>query len=402
MEKVADLERKLDVRKSLLVFICVVAAGCAGSQGGARETPVEVPVQITREVTVEVIRKVPVEVTREVLVEIEVTVLVEVEVTREIPVTVEVVPTPTPIPSATPTPSPTPTPAVDVRDVDYVRDIEVPADFVEEATNIAVAYCDGRTYSADTLVLNHFGRQTVGGWHTYGFVAETDDCRSDVLAAMAVRSKLMSLAFRRYIAEADGYLQCYDKHYTASPERLKRECPYFEEMFPARHLPGYDREKLIVMFEDQPPEYPLDYLLTEDELWARSQIWRSLVRFFHFHCIRKAASAQGRTLILFDRDSYIGYLPNLGIVDADIILPHLRGWGYDGPGVGLCSAYDIKVRAEYAMWERYDVTYFGYLANGVPAGYEREPGSADFYEAKGDLAGMRANPPEMPNRFAAE
>ena len=311
-------------------------------------------------------------------------------------------PTNTPIQTPIPTPTNTPVPTPDVRDVDHVGDIEVPADFVEEATNIAVAYCDGRPYSADTLVLNHFGRQTVGGWHTYGFDAGSDDCRPDVLAAMAVRSKLMSLVFRRYIGEADGYLQCYDWHYTASSERLKRECPHFEELFPARHLPEYDREMLIVVFEDQLPEYPLDHLLTGDELWARSQIWRSLIRFFHYKCMDRAASAQGRTLVLFDRDRYIGYLPNLGIVDADIILPHLRGWGEDGPSVGLCSAYDIKVRAEHVMWERYDVHYFGYLANRVPAEYGREPGSVAFYESDGDLANLRANPPEMPNRFAAE
>ena len=51
------------------------------------------------------------------------------------------------------------------------------------------------------------------------------------------------------------------------------------------------------------------------------------------------------------------------------------------------------------MWEYYDVIYFGYLATGVPpAGYGRITGSVDFTE---DLAAMRANPPEMPNRFAA-
>ena len=212
----------------------------------------------------------------------------------------------------------------------------------------------------------------------------------------------MSLAFDRYIAEADGYLQCYDRNISYSPKTQREKCPYWKELFPARHSPEYDREELIVAFEDQPPDYPLVYLLTENELWARSQIWKSLIRYFHYHCMNRAASAQKRTLILFDQHSYIGYLPNLGIVASDLLLPG-RGWGDDGPGVGLCSAYDIKVRAEHAMWERYDVTYFGYLATGVNlAGYGREPGSADFYKADdGDLAHLRANPPEMPNRFAA-
>ena len=388
---------------AILLAMMLIASACSASEVQVTrvveivvtmEVPVEIrhEVVVTREVEVpvEVVRKV--EVTREVISEI----IREMEVTREILVTVEVTPTPTPIPSYTPTPT------VDVRDVDYVRDVEVPTDFVDEAANIAVAYCDDRTFSASIPVLRHFDNRSIGGWQFYGFDAGTDECRADVLAAMAVRSKLMSLMFTRYIAEADGFLQCYDRYNSYSPKELRQKCPYLEELYPARHLPEYDREKLIVMFEDQPPEYPLDYLLTQDELWARGQIWRSLIRYFHFHCMRKAEEAQGRVLLLFDRVAYIGTLPNAIEDDgfsSDLILPG-RGWGGDGPGVGLCSAYDIKIRAEYVMWEYYDVIYFGYLATGVPpAGYGRIAGSVNFTE---DLATMRANPPEIPNRFAAD
>ena len=251
---------------AILVAVMLIASACSATE-----------VEVTRVVEIEVTREVPVEVVREVEVTREVEVLSEVvrevEVTREVEViqvvtqVVEVTPTPTPIPSATPTPLPSPTPTVDIWDVDYVRDIEVPADFVEETTNIAVAYCDDRTFSASQVVLNHFVRGVTGyGWQFYGFDAGTDECRADVLAAMAVRSKRMSLMFRRYIAEADGFLQCYSRHYMSSQKRLQQECHYFEELFPARHLPEYDREMLIVVFEDQPPEYPLDYLLTPDEV----------------------------------------------------------------------------------------------------------------------------------------
>ena len=76
---------------------------------------------------------------------------------------------------------------------------------------------------------------------------------------------------------------------------------------------------------------------------------------------------------------------------------HGQSAGY-GPNVGLCSAYDIKTRAEYEMWQ-YDLIYFGYLATGLlPDNPEIPPGSNDFTR---DLAAMRSNPPETPNRFAA-
>ncbi len=312
--------------------------------------------------------------------------------TREIPVTVEVTPTPTPIPSATPTPLPTPTPTVDVRNVDYVRDIEIPAEFVNEATNVAAAYCEGRTFSVSHEVNNHLGR------FFFGFKAGTDECRADVLAAMAVRSKQMRETHIRYIFKGNKFRECYsDAQYNSINSQGEEGCG-FVELYPARHLPEYDRERLIVTFEDQPPAYPFDYLLTQDELWARNQIWRSLIRYFHIACMHNAESTQGR-VFYFDGSTYIGHLPNSieSWFHLGYTLPAAY-WGTDGPDVGLCSAYDIKTRAEYEMWD-YDLTYFGHLAIGVPnADGDPKPGSLNF---AADLRQMRANPPEMPNRFAA-
>ena len=350
---------------------------------------VEVPVEVVREV--EVIRNVEVlvEVARVILVtrdvEVPVEVMREVEVTRVVEATPTSTPTPTPSPSPTLSPTNTPTPTVDVGDVDYVRDIEIPAEFVVEAANAAAAYCDNRTFAVSHDVNDHF----------HGFFnieSGTDDCRGDALAAMAVRSKRMSETRSRYIFQGNKMNEChYEKTYSNDKWR---ECGLVD-LYPARHSPDYDREKLIVMFEDQPPEYPFDYLLTEDELWARNQIWRSVIRYYHYQCMRRAEVEAGRVLY-FDRGSYIGHLPDT-IVNwwqFDDIPPYY--WGSDRPDIGLCSAYDIKTRSEYFMWG-YDSVYFSALATGWVLS-NADPGSNDF---AGDLAAMRANPPEIPNRFAA-
>ena len=409
------------VTVAVLVSVMLGALACAATEIPVTRViqlevtrEVEVPVEVIREVVtvreIEVTREVEVtrqvEVTREVVTvrEIEVTREVEVtrqvEVTREVEVTkaVEVVftATPTPLPTATPTPAPTPTPTVDVRDVDYVRDIEIAAEFVAEAAETAAAYCDNRTFSVSHDVNYHF--------HHFFFIkAGTDECRADALAAMAVRSKRISEAHSRYIFQGNKFRECHaDFHsnsYYSQGTRLQEKCD-FMDLYPARHSPDYDREKLIVLFEDQPPEYPFDYLLTQDELWARDQIWRSLVRFFHLACIDNAESTEGRVLYFDDRGAYIGHLPN--VIDSWFSLGHTlpaAHWGTDGPNVGLCSAYDIKIRALHEMWE-YDLIYFGYLATGLlPDNREIRPGSNDFTQ---DLAAMRSNPPESPNRFAAD
>ncbi|MXZ03637.1 MAG: hypothetical protein F4Y88_08225 [Chloroflexi bacterium] len=379
----------------ILVALMLGAFACSASEAeSARVVEIQITreVEVTREVEATREIKVPVKVTREVTREIEVT--REVEVTREIPVTVEV--TSTPIPSATPVPTPAPTPTVDVRDVDYVRDIEIPEDFVMEAVEVAAAYCDNRTFSVSHDVNDH-----LRGF--FGIERGADECRPDPLTAMAIRSKRMRETHTRYIFKGNKFRECYsDNHndyYYSQGNRLQDKCG-FVDLYPARHSPEYDRERLIVMFEDHPPSYAFEYLLTQDEIWARNQIWRSLIRLFHSACMRNAESTQGRVLY-FDSLIYVGHLPN-SINDwfhLGYTLPHQAYWGTDGPDVGLCSAYDIKTRAEYEMWD-YDLTYFGYLATGSPsAESDPKPGSVDFTQ---DLAAMRANPPEMPNRFAVE
>ena len=390
--------RRLGLTALIIVALMLGAFACSASE-----------IEVTRVVEIEVTREVPIEIRHEIVVthevEVPVEVVREVEVIRNVEVPVEVArkvevtrvvvatPTSTPTPSPSPTLSPTntPTPTVDVGDVDYVRDIEIPAEFVAEAANAAAAYCDNRTFSVSHEVNDHF----------HGFFeieSGTDECRADALAAMAVRSKRMSETRSRYIFQGNKMNECHsDFHndsYYSQGNRLQEKCN-FMDLYPARHSPDYDREKLIVMFEDQPPEYPFDYLLTEDELWARNQIWRSVIRYYHYQCMRRAESEAGRVLY-FDRGSYIGHLP--GIIDNwlqfDDIPPYY--WGSDGPDIGLCSAYDIKTRSEYFMWG-YDSVYFSALATGWVLS-NADPGSNDF---AGDLAAMRANPPEIPNRFAA-
>ena len=372
---------------TIWVAMMLIVSACSASE-----------VEVTRVVEIESMREV--EVTREVEVIREVEKMVEVEVTRELEVTrqvevtrevevtkaVEVVvtATPTSLPTATPTPDPTSTPTIDVRDVDYVRDIEIPAEFVNEATNAAAAFCDNRTFSVSHDVNLHFH-----GFFNIG--SGTDECRADALTAMAVRSKRMSETRSRYIYRGNKMNECYydKKHYNIG------ECDLVD-LYPARHSPDYDREKLIVMFEDQPPEYPFDYLLTQDELWARNQIWRSVVRYYHYQCMRRAEAEAGRVWY-FDRGSYIGHLPNAIDSDwyvEDDIPPYY--WGSDEPDIGLCSAYDIKTRSEFFMWG-YDSVYFSALATGWVYS-NADPGSLDFAF---DLRDMRANPPEIPNRFAA-
>ncbi len=374
----------------ILTALMLGAFACSASEAeSARIVEIQITreVEVTREVEATREIKVPVKVTREVTREIEVT--REVEVTREIPVTVEVTSTPTPIPSATPIPLPTSTPTVDVRDVDYVRDIEIPEDFVMEAVDVAAAYCDNRTFSVSREVNEHFD-----GF--FSIEAGTDECRPAALAAMAVRSKQIREAYTRYVFQGNKMNECYYDFVNYSGRHWPQECDLVD-LYPARHSPDYDREKLIVMFEDQPPEYPFDYLLTQDELWARDQIWRSLIRYFHFQCMRRAESEQGR-VFYFDSYTYIGHLPNSieSWFHFGLTLPPYY-WGTDGPDVGLCSSFDIKTRAEYEMWE-YDRTYFGYLATGRLL-YNADTGSLNF---DSDLAAMRADPPEMPNRFAVD
>ena len=91
---------------------------------------------------------------------------------------------------------------MDVRDVDYVRDIEIPTEFVNEAVNTAAAYCDNRTFSVSHEVNDHF----------HGFFrieSGTDECHAEALAAMAVRSKRMRETHTRYIFKGNKMNECH-------------------------------------------------------------------------------------------------------------------------------------------------------------------------------------------------
>ena len=124
----------------ILVAVMLGAFACSASE---IEVTRVVEIEVTRVVEIEVTREVPIEIRHEIVVthevEVPVEVVREVEVIRNVEVPVEVArkvevtrvvvatPTPTPSPSPTLSPSNTPTPTVDVGDVDYVRDIEIPA-----------------------------------------------------------------------------------------------------------------------------------------------------------------------------------------------------------------------------------------------------------------------------------
>lgn len=162
-----------------------------------------------------------------------------------------------------------------------------------------------------------------------------------------------------------------------------------QELYPERYKAGYDRKYLIKMIEQNVPKYPFVYMLTDDQVWVRNQIWKSLIRNYYWKCVDYQTRLKGR-IIKFESKDYIGFIPELtgAWYWDDSFSP--SDWNSDLIDA-MCSAYGIKGMAEEIMWKRYDTGYFVNLAIGFPTLLPNQiPLGAEF---DNDLINLRNNPP---------